>query len=566
MTSPTGPEFGLALPLDPTSLVCISLGVVIVALHSMRKFEESTVEKSEDDFIAQLLPKYLATREEYSRALVWYMGSMIGILCALSAIGPRLLEILAPTLSAYAPVAPLGFALILVGVLPNVPWLQDIEWRVRRFWHERAFIPTAARSTADMLRASNFDFSSYKQKAVLTSPGMRELRLSDFEAPRGSLEHGWARLSCLSHDLGWRRDAGETELLDDEMLDRYSNDLDNIASKRQALESDVAQYRKERVDNPFYVNDRLHNSIKSALRHLYVLLGCAVRLRVSRSADINAAFRSFGFVLAPSTPIPGNQDLIIVGLTVMTGSLLMLVFTAMAAGSLFEMAGLWHRSAYFPNDVFQPFLWSLSAALAHGVAILTADWMRARHLYKGHWFAVVGRERRAITANYVRVALGCAITGYVAMFLWGLIFQAPTVAFAEGTLPYSLLPAATGGFYTFHLDNVELGQRPSRLWEIGSQTLVTALCGLVAAPVWLTLGGGNATDDCDFIILVTLLGSVVGASLAWYLPRAAANRRSEIKTQGTQVVAFPTAFEQSSAEEVEEPSVARGVENCGVAA
>src|SRR6516225_2831594 len=200
MTSPTGPEFGLALPLDPTSIVCISLGMVIVALHSMKKFEESTVEKSEDDLIAQLLPKYLAT---------------------------RVLNILPPTLSAYAPVAPLGFALILVGVLPNVPWLQDIEWRVRRFWHERAFIPTAARSTADMLRASNFDFSSYEQKAVRASPDMRGLEPSDFEAPRGSLENGWARLSCLSHELAWRRDAGETESLDDEMLDRYANDLDN---------------------------------------------------------------------------------------------------------------------------------------------------------------------------------------------------------------------------------------------------------------------------------------------------------------------------------------------------
>ena len=111
MASPNGPEFGLALPLDATSIVCLSLGVVIVALHSMKKFEESTVEKSEDDFIAQLLPKYLATRGEYSRALVRYMGSMIGILCALSAIGPRLLEILGPAVSAYAPVAPLGFAL-----------------------------------------------------------------------------------------------------------------------------------------------------------------------------------------------------------------------------------------------------------------------------------------------------------------------------------------------------------------------------------------------------------------------------------------------------------------------
>ena len=277
----------------------------------------------------------------------------------------------------------------------------------------------------------------------------------------------------------------------------YANDLDNIAAKRQALETDVAQYRKEKADNPFCVNDRLHNSIKGALRQLYVLLGCAVRLRVSRSADINAAFRRFGFVLGPSTPAPSNQDLIIVGLAVMMGCLLMLVFAALAAGTLSDTAGLWHPSAYFPNDVFQPFLWSISAGLAHGVAVLTADWLRTRLSSKDQWYAIVGRERRPITANYLRVAFGCAMTGYAAMFLWGLIFQSPTVAFAEGTLPYALLPAATGGFYGFHLDNVELGQRPSRLWEIGSQALATTLCGLVAAPVWLALGGVSAMGNFD---------------------------------------------------------------------
>lgn len=543
MATPTGPEFGFAIPLDTTSVICLGLGVVIVALHSMKKFEESTVDKSEDNFISQLLPRYLATREEYSRALMRYMGSMIGILCALSVLGPRLLEVLSPTLSAYAPVAPLGFALILVGVLPNVPWLQDIEWRVRRFWHERAFIPAGARATADMLRASDFDFSSYKQKAVLASPDMRGIELTDFEAPRGSVEYGWARLSCLSHELAWRRDAAETESLDGEMLDRYANDLDNIASKRQALESDVAQYRQDKAHNPFYENDHLRNAIKGALRQLYILLGCAVRLRLSRSADISSAFRPFGFILGPSVPTPGNQDLIIVGLTVMTGSLLLLVFTGLAAGSFLEAVGVWQPSANFPNDVFQPFIWSLSAALAHGIAILTADWMRARLLAKGHWFAVAGRERRPVVANYIRVALGCAAAGYMALLLWGLIFQSPTVEFAKGTLPYALLPAATGGFYGYHLDNVELGQRPSRVWEIGSQALVTGLCGLVAGPVWLALGGSTAAQNFDFVILVTLLGVVVGASLAWYLPQAAANRqRTRVKGQESDVASFPTAL------------------------
>ena len=41
---------------------------------------------------------------------------------------------------------------------------------------------------------------------------------------------------------------------------------------------------------------------------------------------------------------------------------------------------------------------------------------------------------------------------------------------------------------------------------------------------WLTLGGG-VVGNVDFIALATLFTAVVGASLAWYLPQAAASRR-----------------------------------------
>jgi hypothetical protein len=109
--------------------------------------------------------------------------------------------------------------------------------------------------------------------------------------------------------------------------------------------------------------------------------------------------------------------------------------------------------------------------LVHVVAIMVADWMRARLLRKGRWFAVAQQERQPIAANYIRVALCCAIAGYAVLYLWGLIFQPPTIGLAKGTAPFALLPAVTGAFYGYHLDNVELGRRPSRPWEIGLQTL-----------------------------------------------------------------------------------------------
>jgi hypothetical protein len=103
MMDRTDNYFGLSLLQDTTFIGCLLLGIVIVVLLSISKFEESTVDKAEGGLIAQLLPRYLATHEEYSCALLRYIGSMVGILCAMSVVGPRLLEVLAPSLATHAP-------------------------------------------------------------------------------------------------------------------------------------------------------------------------------------------------------------------------------------------------------------------------------------------------------------------------------------------------------------------------------------------------------------------------------------------------------------------------------
>ena len=78
----------------------------------------------------------------------------------------------------------------------------------------------------------------------------------------------------------------------------------------------------------------------------------------------------------------------------------------------------------------------------------------------------------------------------------------------------------TGGFYVYHLDNAETGQRPSRGVELGSESVLTGLCGLIAASAtwqitWQVAGG------MDKVILTTVINAAVGFVLAWYIPQAA---------------------------------------------
>ena len=93
--------------------------------------------------------------------------------------------------------------------------------------------------------------------------------------------------------------------------------LDEIVEKRKSFERDVAQYKKDKRRNPRLNNDQLHRAMRDVLRQLYVLLGCAVRLKLSPHADINWVLRQFGFVLEPAAPRDENHDVILVGLTVM---------------------------------------------------------------------------------------------------------------------------------------------------------------------------------------------------------------------------------------------------------
>ena len=61
---------------------------------------------------------------------------------------------------------PLAIAFVLMGALPNVPGLMLIETFLRQFAHERAFIPDAARATAERLAAADLSFSSYEGEAL----------------------------------------------------------------------------------------------------------------------------------------------------------------------------------------------------------------------------------------------------------------------------------------------------------------------------------------------------------------------------------------------------------------
>ena len=495
-------------------LLALTLAVIVVFLFSMQKFAQPTASDRQGDFLTPLLPKFMTTQQEYSRALIFYVTTMIFIVVILSFLGPRVVS-LGSTTVPEAPVAlPLFIALVLVGVLPNVPWLQELELHLRRFAHERAFIPRAARATADKLAAADLNFTQYDTAQVLNAPGMRGVERSDFKAARGTLEYSWARVSCLLFQLRRQQDGGLDMPFDREVLERYAKDLDNLAVKRKSMEDDITRYRAEREKNAYYEDESAQRAIRQMLHQLYILLGCAVRLKLSSNF-----IQRFGFELPPDPAAPSNRNIMIVGLAVMTVSVFLVVYAAIGLVWFGSVEHIWRPSSLFPVQLYQPYVWAISSLLAHGTAILVADWLRRRLKTKRRWFARSSTIPRRNPANYVLVAVACAIAGLIVNYLWGLIFAGPSLRLALYASPTALLPAVTGGFYVFHLDNVELKRRPSRFIEIGMQAVVTGFCGFAATSASLGLLGIEV--QVDLLLLYVVVGFVIGASLAWYVPKAA---------------------------------------------
>ncbi|BAM93165.1 amino acid adenylation protein [Bradyrhizobium oligotrophicum S58] len=488
-------------------MLALATGGLIVVLFAMNDFGAMPIGGA-DNVVAKFPTRILASRDELKRAMIVYVTAMIVALVALSVLGPAALKIggFTPP-AALVPVLPLLIALILVGAIRRVGYLEQIERNLGQFARERAYIPAATLAIADKMAAAEFDFAPYQDGAMLALPAMAGVEQGDFTRPRGSLEYGWARLCVLSYELDAGRSATLVGLLGNPVLQ-------TLETERQTLADDVVEYRAQLRLGRSYSAAQLQARIRETLRAYHILLAGAVRRGLAPGADVTLALVRLGFLCAESQqPVSERGNLIIGGLGVMAASVLVLV---MAAAGL---SGWWHASRNFPASAPDAFLWCLSAVSAHGAAILLADRVRTRALARGRWYRRDAHGPISPLANLIRVGIVCGFGGYAVLVSWGAMYQEiVTPALLKGMAAYAMMPATTGAFYAFALDNVELHRRPPRWLEITLQACATAFFGLLACSAWFALVGDDPRTGYDLVILVTLFGAVIGGSLGWYIP------------------------------------------------
>jgi hypothetical protein len=520
---PVNIQFGV--PIDQSSIsffAVLAVAILIVYLFCKKKFAEPS-RKETDDFVYSLRPDQLATPEEYSRGFKNYLMIMVLAVVFLSLIGPgnlRAVGLPVPADTNFVAV-PLAVALMLVGLLPNVQVLEAIELRLRQYAHERARIPTAARETARILSTADFDFLIYQE--ALESGEMRGVEKADFSEPRGTLEHDWARFSALIYCMKLLM-SDPSAALDHELLRSYQRELEGLEDKRNSMEAEVARYRATKAAAP-----NLHATIRSSLYKLYILLGCAVRANQTPHRYLDQALLPYGFKLPHDLPQPRNPDLLLVAVMIVGSVVLFVEFGAVAAAHLSHWLGWFSFSDVFPQDWYQPFVDMINLLMVYGAAVFTAERVRAYYRRKHAWFQSAGPRLRPNTANYIRVGLACGVAGYVALVLGGGLFQGFTLTWLKMAAPFFLLPAIAGAFYACHLDNAELGTRPHRLFEVGSQAVIAGICGLIAATASFAIAIDDPSPVFDQITLTAVLSAAIGAALAWYVPSEAANSRDSLQ-------------------------------------
>src|SRR5205085_4876826 len=169
--------------------------------------------------------------------------------------------------------------------------------------------------------------------------------------------------------------------------------LEFIENKKQSMEAEVAAYRTAKARDPFYTNDDLRRAIRDNLYKLYILLGCAVRLKQQPYEDVDLALGQFGFRFSRTNTLckpDDTGDLKLVGLTVVAVSITLIGLAAWGLGQL----GLWTMSPMFPQTVFQPFLDTASTLVPNAAAIMLSDILRTRPSNKAWWFSTSGMRTR----------------------------------------------------------------------------------------------------------------------------------------------------------------------------
>ena len=504
------------LPLE--FWLSVGIGCIATFLFCFGEFEKPTFIREVDKPETQFFPRELTSRQDYLLSFILYVLGLEFIYLTISIIGPAPFVELglasgAPTSFQTVGAFPLWVALVMVGVLPRLPFFSFIEQSWRRAMHERASIPQAAVSLSRELRRAEFDFSSFQAEIEATEgKDPAWLRGASLDPSQLSPSHRWAKLSALVWRLSsLELDPGLEGYIDFEFVNRHRSELDAIRFRYRQLSERIeaaqvhdpepaagmseAPGRYELPPAPAEISDRaasgtdgsvpneLVSDIEATLRRTCIFLACALIAKTVSRRALSSAIGRLGFTSSMEFERVGVLDVAIQAfLYAAFGFFVFTFFVSFFDESVPDSVAETGWPQWESTDVF---LWTFSAILMHGSALTCALMVRSYLRSRQMWFGGSFHERKSPRViRYVTVGTASYLVALIVMSYWDGVLRGADVIWGDLHVryPLALVPASSAVFECMLFDRVYVQSGQARLWPIVTiQTLLGALLAFIAA-------------------------------------------------------------------------------------
>jgi len=245
------------------------LSLVVLVVFARDRFAQPSYTKDDEGYLARFAPRFLASSARYREGQLVYTSVLIGLFLVLTLSGPNIIALLGgsatPAGVKQADVAsevyPLVVALFLVGigVANDMSPLGRIEFLLRRYAHQRAFIPNGSRSIARRLQSERHNnwlvpkslfakrlLKDYLHTALLLDASF----LINKPDPGGDATRNANRLGTL------REFTEELAKIMDAPDDDHS-DVKDFSSRPPAVDTLFEKVQKDEFATSYYIASRL---------------------------------------------------------------------------------------------------------------------------------------------------------------------------------------------------------------------------------------------------------------------------------------------------------------------
>jgi hypothetical protein len=405
---------------------------------------------------------------------------------------------------------PLLAALLLTVLLPNTPWLSEIDLVLRRKTQKMASIPYEVRRLSQELRRLPLELSDELRRLTRAELIRQGLDEADIFFDGGDMpQHRWAKISALVTCLrGWETDARFVAF-----TLRFSNEWTTLQKDHERLAAQAGRcfrFAREAADHG--IDERAHelaadyvSSFDERAEHLldrlydfvaHAVLDCEFTLAARRQRLAKLGWRM-------TTKVPPDVDTI-VGIFLL---LFLVTITCLVIGGQFAPQRVIQLAVIISTSYIIAVLSSLTLKQRRGTSAARGRFRRPWASYVIAGMVAVGAAS-LLNATY-RLALTLSDPQrWLDRGVLGLLAHTGTDFVTRGA-PWLLVAFGTAFGVAYHLDSSPSGRwsgKRLRILETCTQGLLTALAALGA---WWLLGT-HAPPVERVIILAAALGLMIG--------------------------------------------------------